>query len=649
MSSPHPAPKNSHHSNLQTRPRVFWNRTYHLIQRAYATFHEGGVSLVVRRLRRWIQHRYSRLFPSHAYQRWIEENSPTDKELRQQREWANTTPEKLLISIVCPVYRTPVNILKETIQSVLNQTYPYWELCLTLCDDESPELKNVISQFANEDRRIHIVGLEKNRGISENTNSALEEVQGTWISFLDHDDLLAPNALYAVAKHITDQPNCDLVYSDEDLLSSTGRFRRSPNFKPAWSPEMLVHFNYICHFVAVRRDVLQRVGGLRSEVDGAQDWDLLLRISEQTQRIHHIPKVLYHWRELSTSTAGQLDTKPYVVSAQKKVVQDTLRRRGISAQVDVLRNGHVHPCWELSKSPLVSVIIPNRDQPHLIRQVVTGILEDTDYPNVHIVIVDNQSTHPDVLAYYASLKQRNQATVVNYPHPFNYSAACNRGAKAALGDYLLFLNNDIEITKKDWLKELVKWALDPGVGMVGPHLLYPNGRTQHAGLVLGLFGLVGHNYYQCSREADSPFGSAEWVRNVTAVTGACQLVSRQLFNQLDGYDEDYRLLYSDVDLCLRIRQQGSRIVYTPHSQLIHHEAATRKSRKEDEKDAQRFAELLAKLEIQVDPYYNSSLSARSTIPQLRFKPELNTAENLQVEISKYVGRDDSQPITRRAA
>ncbi|MCA9067386.1 MAG: glycosyltransferase, partial [Planctomycetaceae bacterium] len=371
------------------------------------------------------------MFPSRSYQRWVERNSSTAEELIQQRAWADFNSDKLLISIVCPLYKTPVEILKETIQSVSKQSYPFWELCLTLSDDESSELRELVLQFASEDQRIRVISIEENRGISESTNAALAEVQGTWVGFLDHDDLLTPDALYAVAKQISDDPECDLVYSDEDLISSNSRFRRSPMLKPSWSPEMIVHFNYICHFVVVRRQLLKKIGGLRSEVDGAQDWDLLLRISEQTQRIRHIPKILYHWRELSTSTAAQLNAKPYVVEAQKRVLQDHFLRRGLTVDVGILRNGHCHPHWTIVDKPLVSVIIPNRDQPKLIQQVVKGIFESTDYRNVEILIVDNQSTHPDVLAYYATIQQDYRVKVLDYSKPFNYSAACNLGAKSA--------------------------------------------------------------------------------------------------------------------------------------------------------------------------------------------------------------------------
>lgn len=649
MTSSNTRSRNSYRSRRLIGAGRVWNRSIHLMHRVRAAFREGGGELFLRRLRRWSQHQSSRLFPSRSYQRWIEDQSPTTEELARQHEWAVSQCDPALISIVCPLYKTPINILKETIQSVLAQTYPYWELCLTICAEEAPQLRDLVTQFANADPRVRIVEIEINRGISANTNAALEAARGAWVAFLDHDDLLTPDSLYSVAKRISDHPDCDLIYSDEDLVSSTGRFRRSPMFKPDWSPEMLLHFNYICHFVAVRRDMLQRVGGLRPEVDGAQDWDLLLRISEKTQRIQHIPKILYHWRELRTSTAAQLDAKPYVIEAQKRALRDSLRRRGIIGEVDIRRNGHCHPRWTIHNPPTVSVIIPNRDQPNLIRQVVTGIFDHTDYKNVELIIVDNQSTHPDVLAYYDTVQKIRNVTVVDYPQRFNYSAACNLGAKSAHGEFLLFLNNDIEVEHRDWLTELVKWGLQPGVGMVGPHLVYPNGRTQHAGLVLGLFGLVGHNFYQCSPEADSPIGSAEWVRNVTAVTGACQLIGRDLFNQLGGFDEGYEILYSDIDLCLRVRHQGLRIVYTPHSQLVHHEAATRTANNENIEDAKRFAELLIALDIQNDPYFHPLLSARSTIPQLKPREGMNIVENLRQQIEETIGKSDLAIRRQRAA
>ncbi len=627
----------------------------HLLRRARAAYGEGGLGVVRRRFRRWLEHRLAQRFPSRSYKRWIAGHSPSPAELRRQRDWSESLPDPIRISLVCPLHRTPAAIFQQTLASVQNQSYPFWELCLTLAEEDTPELRAAVREAAERDSRIRVIALVENRGISGNTNAALAAATGSWIGFLDHDDLLAPQALYAVAYHLTENPNCDLVYSDEDLLSAGGKFRKTPVLKPDWSPEMLLHFNYICHFVVVRKTLVEQAGGLRAEYDGAQDWDFLLRVTELTDRIAHLPEILYHWRELPTSTAAHVDAKPYVIEAQQAALKDCFQRRGIEADVQAARYGHYRPEWRIDAAPLVSIIIPSRDQPRLIRRAVAGILDNTRYLNTEIVIVDNGSTDPDVLGYYREWQSRGQIRVVDFPVAFNYSAACNRGAAAARGEYLLFLNNDVEILRDDWLDELVGWGQQPGVGMVGGHLIYPDGRTQHAGIVLGLFGLAGHAFYQSEPETFSPFGLAEWTRNVSAVTGACQLISRDLFESLGGFDENYKLLYSDIDLCLKVRNRGRRIVYTPYCRLVHHECSTRPPR-ENAEDAQYFARQLEKWNAAGDPYYHPALSAHSVVPQLVTTTGSNVAANLAVQISRHVpnmipenAQADTSSLLRRAA
>ncbi len=629
----------------------FW----HLLQRTRAAYREGGIPIVGRRLRRWLEHRLARRFPSQAYQNWIADNTPSPEELRQQSEWPKNRSDKTQFSLVCPLFQTPVSVLKQLVESVQNQSYPYWELCLTLCEQEAPELHTAVGQLAQSDPRIRVIRLTENRGISENTNAAISEARGQWIGFIDHDDLLAPQALYAVAHHLEQDPECDLIYSDEDLLSADGKLRKTPVLKPDWSPEMLLTFNYICHFAVVRKELVKEIGGLRAEYDGAQDWDLLLRAAELTTRIAHIPEILYHWRELPTSTAATVEAKPYVIEAQKAALKDCLNRRGIPAEVKPANYGHYRMQWNIEHLPLVSIIIPSRDQPQLICRAVAGLLEHTSYQNIEIVIVDNGSSDPEVLNQYQKWQSRSQIRVVNFPKPFNYSAACNRGAAVASGEYLLFLNNDVEILHEDWLHELVGWGRLPGVGIVSGHLSYPNRNTQHAGIVLGLFGLAGHLFHQSEPETFTPFGLAEWTRNVTAVTGACQLISRDLFETLEGFDEKYTLLYSDIDLCLKARCLGLRIVYTPYCRLVHHECSTRPAR-ENLKDAEYFAERLEKWNITGDPYFHPALSAYATEPQLRTKTGLNTSANLAAQLSQHFktaikrnGQTTSSIQTRPAA
>lgn len=625
------------------------SRLGHLVGRAKAAHSEGGLSLFARRFHRWIQHEWDRRFPSKSYQRWLGENHIPSEEAAKQTDWAENASSRTLISLVCPLHQTPLPVLKQTIQSVLGQTYPYWELCLTLCDDESQELKDDLDRQTQQDERIQVIQVNSNRGISVNTNAAIAAAKGEWIGFLDHDDLLSQDALYTVATHLDANPNCDLLYSDEDLISADGKIRRSPILKPDWSPEMLLHFNYICHFVVARAALIERLGGLRSCYDGAQDWDFLVRAGEQTQRIDHLPRILYHWRESETSTAAGGDAKPYVVDAQQRVLKDCFRRRGIDANIDRARFGHYRPDWEIRDSPLVSIVIPTRDQLELIRQLIDGILHNTQYSNIEIVIVDNGSTNRSTLDFYSELRRRNDIRIIDYREPFNYSVACNRGAAAARGEYVLFMNNDIEITHPGWLNEMLKWGEQPEIGVVGPHLIYPNGRTQHAGIVLGLYGLAGHAFHQCAPETYSPFGMAEWVRNVSAVTGACQLISKSLFDDLGGYDEGYTLLYSDLDLCLRVKQKGFRVVYTPHCRLVHHECSTRNAKREHQDDERRFARMLIDNALISDPYYHPALSATAVAPQLKPKQALNTIDNLQSLLSDAHPPNGDQKVRAPAA
>lgn len=619
-----------------------------LLGRAVTAYHDGGMHLLARRFRRWWDHKWTCYRPSKAYQRWIIENSPSDAELLHQRASYNTKLPPIPISIVCPIHNTPIDILKQTIQSVQQQTYPHWQLCLAISEKESRDLWQTVLQFVAADSRIQAVPLKENQGIAASTNAALRAAHADWVAFLDHDDLLAPHALYSVADYLGQHPECDLVYTDEDLLSANGGFRKSPVLKPDWSPEMLLSFNYICHFIVVRKVLVEKVGGLRPAYDGAQDWDLLLRVAEQTDQIHHLPQILYHWRESRASTAGRPGAKPYIAQAQEAVLRDCLARRQISAKPARNRSGHFRLDWDGTEDLPVSVIIPNRNQPQLIAKIVKGLLYNTACQNTEIIIVDNLSTDPEVLKLYKTWQGTERIKVIGYEEPFNYSEACNRGAAAATGEFLLFLNNDVQVIHPTWLTELLGWAKQPGVGIVGGHLLYPDGRSQHAGVVLGLYELAGHMFSAAPPETSSPFGMAEWLRNVSAVTGACQLVRRSLFESLGGYDEGFRIVYSDLDLCLRASLLGHRIVYTPYCRLIHHECSTREPGN-NLADARRFAQRLLSHGIKTDRYYHPALSAYGRCPQFKSRMSQNVAENIIVQMHRLSQSSEDAPALVDAA
>ena len=526
-------------------------------------------------------------------------------------------------------------------QGLSAQTYPNWQLCLALADDEPASLQKLVARLAQADSRVKVARIRTNQGISRSSNAALGIATGDFIGLLDHDDLLAPFALYEVARVLDARPECDLIYSDEDKLSADGRERSLPVIKPDFSPEMLLGHNYLCHFTVVRRSLVEAVGGFRSHYDSAQDWDLYLRIAQRTQNIQHIPACLYHWRAAPTSCASGLAAKPDALESQRRVIEDHFARQGTLAQARIEPNGTFRVTWPLPALPRVSVIIPNRDKPELIRRSMAGLLEETDYSDLEIVIVDNGSTDPATLACYERLRARG-VTIVPFPESFNYSAMCNAGARAASGELLLFLNNDTEVLHADWLMEMVRWAQRPGIGVVGAQLLFPDGSIQHAGMVLGMRTLCGHVFHRASPEHGSAWGGSQWYRNLLAVTGACQLVSRAVFDEIGGFDEGYRVGYSDVVLCLEAWRAGYRNLYTPYARLIHHECSTRE-RVDPVDDARRFAGYLQGIRLLSDPYYNELLAAESQAPELQIGSARTAAEVLRSELEQHFGATAEAP------
>lgn len=617
-------------------------RVLQLSKRSWQVYRAGGVGRLQKGILRWVQRQYRRFNPIDPYKQWIAQFEPGPVDLDRQRHWSETNSSRMQISIVTPLYQPPLKVLKETVQSVQDQSYPYWCLYLVVAEGESPRLKRWVEQATRNDPRVRIVWIPRNEGISAATNAALDVADDEYVAFLDHDDTLAPFALYEVVRHLEEYPETDVVYSDEDLISSDGRRRYSPVLKPDWSPEMLLNHNYICHFTLLRRSLVMEQGGLRPQFDGTQDWDLLLRVTEQTDRVHHIPQVLYHWRQSAISTSGNIDAKPYAISAQQEALKDWFGKRGLTVEIHEGVYGLMRPVWPVQGEPLVSIVIPNKNRLDLIERSVQGLLEFTDYSHVEIVIVDNQSTDPDVLEYYERITVEHDVQIVPFNRPFNYSAACNAGAKIARGEYLLFLNNDIAVTHSDWLDELLRWAQHSKVGLVGPKLVYPDGTIQHAGMVLGLHGLVDHPFRGAPEKFSGIFGAVEFCRNLSAVTGACQLLSRALFWEVGGYDEEFQLTFSDVTLCLKIRELGYRIVYTPYCRLIHDECATRKG--DVESDARRFAHFLSRHRIYRDPYFHPALSASSNIPQFSLENDSNAETNLRIQIERYLA---VEPTVRR--
>lgn len=551
-----------------------------------------------------------------AYQMWIAENEPREEELDAQKRLALNFSYRPLISIITPTYNTPPELLEQTIQSVINQTYDHWELCIVDGCSESSGLKAILESWTQRDQRIRVRWLACNLGISGNTNEALGMAKGEFIALLDHDDLLAPFALFEVVDYLNKDRSVDFLYSDKDMVTESGDTRFDPLFKPDWSPETLLSANYLTHLCVIRKHVAVDVGGFNSETDGAQDWDFFLRVTERTRRVAHIPKVLYHWRCWSNSAASGLHAKPYALAAQKRAIQEHMHRQGVPAEVSFESSGFFRVTWPLNGKTRVSIIIPTTGSVRLLAPCLRSILDHTNYSNFEILIIHNGPITPEASAYYQELAHNKLIRVLYYDEPFNYSAVNNFGAQYAEGNVLLFLNDDTEVISRDWLEELVRWVEWPDIGVVGAKLLKPDGTIQHAGVIVGLTGFAGHVFSGTPEGHLGYFGSTEWYRNYLAVTGACLMIRRSLFNELRGFREDFVLCGSDVELCLRVQEKGYRVLYNPFARVKHLESATHQGRIPEVDFERSYPYYLSTL-LAGDPYYNPNLSFWSTVPRLK--------------------------------
>jgi GT2 family glycosyltransferase len=475
------------------------------------------------------------------------------------------------------MFNTPDKYLTPLVDSMLKQTYDNWELCIADASTDD-EKKQAILAIANKDDRIkytHNKGLH----ISDNTNEGIRLASGEYIGLLDHDDTLSVHALKEVVIAINSANQPDIIYSDEDKLSDDGKVRSLPFFKPDWSPDLLLGVNYITHFLVVKTSLMQSVGGLRSKYDGAQDYDLLLRLTEKTEKIIHIPKILYHWRLADGSTAKNVGEKNYADNAGQEALRDAVRRRGIKA--DVIEIPEQPTNYRLryklpTKQPKVSIIIPFKDKPDLLEQCVGSILSKTTYKNYEIILVSNNSEKQATYELVKRLEKDARIKAFEWNYPFNYSKVNNFGVSKASGEYIMLLNNDTEVITPEWLNELVGVAIQPGVGVVGPMLLYPDHKNgiQHAGVVLGMGTMAGHVFRHRQPLDWTDFGMPAWPRNYLAVTAACLMVSKELYNKVGGLDEVFTVAGNDVAFCLRIYEAGYRNIYWPFAKLYHYESVS---------------------------------------------------------------------------
>ena len=538
------------------------------------------------------------------YQAWLQRNCLSSDDIARMKANLRTRTYTPCISIVVPVYNTDETWLRKAIDSVRAQGYPHWELCLVNDCSTKPQVRSVLDEYGAVDPRIRVKHLDRNVGIAGASAQALSLATGEFVGLLDHDDELSPDALYEVVSRLNQDPELDLLYSDEDKVDLSG-LHVEPFFKPDWSPDLLLSMNYITHFSVFRRALLEQVGGFRPGFDGSQDYDLLLRFTEETSRIAHIPRVLYHWRKIPGSAAMSEEAKPYAYKAGQRAIAEALSRRQQDGTVESIVPGRYMVRYQLGGNPLVSIIIPTRDKVGLLRQCLKSIEEKTSYTRYEIIVVDNGSVEPETIKYLDAISSKYR--VCQYPGQFNFAAICNFGAVQAKGSHLLFLNNDTQVIKPDWLTAMLEQAQRPEVGAVGAKLLYPDGRIQHAGMVMGINGSTGHAFRYLPRYYQSYCGLAEVVRNCSAVTAACMMVPRAVFDEVDGFDERFRVVCNDVDLCFRIRQRGHLVVYTPQAMLFHHESASRGSLHPLE-DQDLFLKQWGDLIRDGDPYYNPNLT-----------------------------------------
>ncbi len=537
-------------------------------------------------------------------------------------------PRRPRISILLPVWDPPVAFLEAALASVRVQCYPDWQLCITDDGSTAAAVQACLAAAATADSRIQLHRRPVNGGIAVATNDSLGAATGEYCAFLDHDDTLAPDALLTLAEHVVRTPDAAMFFCDEDKLDAEGT-RTLPFFKPTWDDEWVRTTNCVLHFTVVRTVLLRELGGLATGVDGAQDWDLVLRVAEHAgrSRIGRIPRVLYHWREMPGSTAAAAFEKPQLAAAQRRVLTDSIARRGDGAQALPGTMG-----WRIvyplpTPPPLVSIVIPTRDRVALLRACIDSIRACTDYPTYEFVIVDNDSQDPEARAYLDTLAQQDAARIVSYPHPFNYAAQCNLGVRAARGTMIALVNNDIEATTDSWLRELVSLAARPQTGLAGATLYYPDGTLQHAGVILGLNGVADRPWIGTRRGFGGPYGRARAVREVSAMITACAVVARDRYLAVDGMDETLAVSCNDLDLCLRLGRAGLHHVVSPYAELVHHESASRGyaddpanarlSSDEEKRFAATWADRLAD-----DPLYNPNLTLRGQAYGLAWPPRV---------------------------
>lgn len=581
------------------------------------------------RLRNFFKTKILGLTPG-SYAEWIARyDTLTEIDRTAIQNHISTFKKLPLISVVMPTYNSPETFLIEAIESVRSQIYIHWELCIADDASSAPHIRRILEKYSAKDPRIKVCFRERNGHISAASNSALDLATGEFVALLDHDDEISEHALYWIASEILAHPNADLIYSDEDKIDEKGR-RFDPNFKPDWNPELLLGQNYICHLGAYRREKILKIGGFREELEGAQDWDMVLRFTEDLNpdNIRHIPAVLYHWRSIPTSTAGSMGAKSYATQAQVRSLTEALARRGEDATVESICEGtYWLPHFKVRGEPLVSVIIPTRNGLDLLRRCIDS-LGGTEYTNIEVIIVDNQSDDQDTIAYLSQIGRKPNFRVLPFNQPFDFAALHNWAVPQAKGEFLCLLNNDTEVISPSWLTDMIAVAQRPGIGAVGAKLLYPDGSIQHGGIILGIGGVAGHAHKGFLGTSYGYFGRAALLQSYSAVTGACLLIEKIKWDEIGGMDTNLSVAFNDVDLCLRLREKGLRNIVAPGALLSHHESKTRGFDTHGKKLI-RFAKENLYMQwrwgavLDCDPAYNPNLSLIAEDFSLAWPPRLH--------------------------
>lgn len=574
------------------------------------------------------------------YRRWKQKKGEASKRLdfgtksfpnaeERRREEETVFPREIKISVLVPLYNTPEKFLREMINSVVTQTYKNWELCLADgSDDKHTDVGRICQEYIEKDSRIKYQKIEKNLGISGNTNVCFSMATGNFIGLFDHDDVMHPSLLFECVKTVCEK-DADYVYTDEATFTS-------PNlddlivlhFKPDYSPDNLRANNYICHFSMFDADLLKKTGLFRPEYDGSQDHDMILRLTEEAKHVCHIPKILYYWRSHPNSVAADIGAKTYAIDAAKRAVHDHMRDYyGIEVEVESTR---AFPTifqikYPINGEPLISIVIPNKDHVEDLRRCITSIEKKSTWKNYEIVVVENNSVEQSIRDYYKELESDPKVKIVTYEGGFNYSSINNMGVKETKGEYLLFLNNDTEVISPDWMEQLLMYAQRKDVGAVGAKLYYADNTIQHAGVVIGLGAhrSAGHTHYKMPREHLGYMGRLCYAQDVTAVTGACLMVKKSIYEEVDGLDESFTISLNDVDLCLKIREKGYLNIFTPFAELYHYESKTRGMEEGEklrryERECAHFRDKWKEQLDAGDPYYNPNFSLDYSDFTLRF-------------------------------